>query len=175
MKKESISLWLDSYDDLFSDFDPRHLSERSLSDDFLSELKRAAADKSGAHLTLIFLLAKTRRKRPVESVIRGRLKAHFQRHFELLRASRRSMQKKGMLQGCVGLAVMLVIVLISGESKSIAARAVSLLAEAGGWFLFWSGMDKVFTEARQSAAELEFYAKMHTAEIEFRSRNPLEK
>lgn len=36
----SISLWIDSYDDIFSDFDPRHFSLRNISDDFLYEVKK---------------------------------------------------------------------------------------------------------------------------------------
>ena len=40
-----ISMWMDSYDDIFSDFDPRPSSQRSISDDFLIESRRAAKDK----------------------------------------------------------------------------------------------------------------------------------
>ena len=36
---------LNSYDGLFSDFDPRPTEQRALSDDFLLEVKRAARDK----------------------------------------------------------------------------------------------------------------------------------
>ena len=34
-----ISLWLDDYDDLFSDFDSRNYLKRRVSEDFLEELK----------------------------------------------------------------------------------------------------------------------------------------
>ena len=39
LKEGNISLILDSYDDIFSDFDQRDFSERSLSDDFLIECR----------------------------------------------------------------------------------------------------------------------------------------
>ena len=35
LREGNISLVLDSYDDLFSDFDPRDYSQKALSDDFL--------------------------------------------------------------------------------------------------------------------------------------------
>jgi hypothetical protein len=35
-----ISIWLDSYNDIFSDFDSRPFSERTVSDDFLSEVRK---------------------------------------------------------------------------------------------------------------------------------------
>lgn len=43
--KAEISLVLDTYDDIFSDFDPRPYGERALSSDFLDEAKKAARDK----------------------------------------------------------------------------------------------------------------------------------
>ena len=45
LKKSEISLSLDNYDDIFSDFDPRPFSQRALSDDFLIEAKKASRDK----------------------------------------------------------------------------------------------------------------------------------
>src|SRR5690349_704077 len=42
--KSELSIWLDTYDDIFSDFDPRPLNERALSDDFLSEARKMARD-----------------------------------------------------------------------------------------------------------------------------------
>ena len=35
-----VSLWLDNYDNIFSDFDPRSYAHRELSDDFLIEAKK---------------------------------------------------------------------------------------------------------------------------------------
>ncbi|MBI2151367.1 hypothetical protein HYU21_01420, partial [Candidatus Woesearchaeota archaeon] len=35
VREGNISLVLDSYDDIFSDFDPRDYSEKALSEDFL--------------------------------------------------------------------------------------------------------------------------------------------
>ena len=37
-KEGNVSLVLESYNDIFSDFDPRNYSERALSDDFLIEI-----------------------------------------------------------------------------------------------------------------------------------------
>ena len=39
--RKEISFWLDSYDDLFSDFDPRPYAQKGFSEDFLDEAKRA--------------------------------------------------------------------------------------------------------------------------------------
>ena len=34
-----LNLWLDSYDDIYSDFDSRHYLKRRISEDFLYELR----------------------------------------------------------------------------------------------------------------------------------------
>ena len=56
LREGNISLILDDYNDLFSDFDPRHYSERALSDDFLAESKRASRDKPAGSLEVKFLV-----------------------------------------------------------------------------------------------------------------------
>ena len=63
----SISLLLDSYDDIFSDFDPRPFTHRAVSDDFLIEAKRAALDKDGT-LELRFLIPRQHRKSDTETI-----------------------------------------------------------------------------------------------------------
>jgi hypothetical protein len=45
LREGNISLVIESYNALFSDFDPRTSSERGISDDFLSEVKRAARER----------------------------------------------------------------------------------------------------------------------------------
>lgn len=55
-RQGNISLILDSYDDIFSDFDPRPFSEKALSDDFLVECKRAARDKDRSVVELKLLV-----------------------------------------------------------------------------------------------------------------------
>jgi len=49
---------LKSYDDLFSDFDPRAYSERNISDDFIDELKAriSVRDKYTQIKRLVFLI-----------------------------------------------------------------------------------------------------------------------
>ena len=80
LAESEISLILDSYDDIFSDFDPRHFSERALSDDFLIEAKKAARDKAGVY-ELRFLVPKQQRNFEHEHLIRMRLKEHFKKHY----------------------------------------------------------------------------------------------
>ena len=72
VREGNISLVLDSYNDIFSDFDPRDYSEKALSEDFLSECKRAARDKEN-HIELRLLIPIKKRNSTHENKIRKRL------------------------------------------------------------------------------------------------------
>ena len=53
---EEISLWLDSYDDIYSDFDSRHYLKRRISKDFIDELEASLKYRTGRVENLILLL-----------------------------------------------------------------------------------------------------------------------
>src|SRR3989338_3364035 len=96
VKEGNISLILDSYQDLFSDFDPRPYNVKALSDDFLLECKRASVDKE-EKLELRFLVPKNKRNVHDESEIRKRLKSHFQKHFKEKEREIKEIQRNGLI------------------------------------------------------------------------------
>ena len=81
LAKSEISLILDTYDDIFSDFDPRPYEERALSDDFLLEAKKASRDKATGTIELIFMMPAGKRDTHKESLIKRRLRDHFRKHY----------------------------------------------------------------------------------------------
>jgi hypothetical protein len=106
LAKGEVSLQLDTYDDIFSDFDPRPYSSRALSVDFLGEATRATREKSG-QLELRFLIPQHERKKALESVIKKRLRAHFERHVVLLKKEHSEQVEKGIIVVIVGFLLML--------------------------------------------------------------------
>src|ERR1035437_3645551 len=72
-----VSIWLDGYDDIFSDFDPRPYSERSLSDDFIAEAKKVSREKLLKINELNLLIPDSKRNAEQESVIIKNLHANF--------------------------------------------------------------------------------------------------
>ena len=52
----AVSLWLDTYEDIFSDFDPHPYGQRALSEDFLAEARRAVRDRRDEVPELRFLV-----------------------------------------------------------------------------------------------------------------------
>lgn len=169
-KRFEIGLWLNSYDEIFSDFDPRPFKLKALSADFLDELKRASFDKESP-VSITFLVPRKKRNKADEAIIKKRLKQHFQRHFNISKDDRKAIVKRGGLFIFGGVLLMLLAAYIMfhyGEATFIFAFFVVLL-EPGGWFLFWEGFNQVIFESKIRTPEYAFYSKMSTCRMDFKS------
>lgn len=165
-----ISLMLDEYNDLFSDFDPRPNSKRSLSDDFLDELARASYDKKyPIHLEL--MLPKRIRRQKMEQVIKKRLSSHFQKHFNMHKNDRSKIVKKGMKFWFAGFLFMLFTTYLHYTflNPKFYQSFLIILLEPAGWFSFWEGLNLIFFESQEESKQYYFYEKMSKAKIKFKN------
>ena len=162
-----ISLWLDNYDDIFSDFDPREYSQRSLSDDFLTEANKASRDK-GTKLELRLLLPAHQRNPKDEALIKKRLRDHFNKHAHLLRNEIKETKKKAFAILLIGVVLMLAASYVDSFNLSnIAAKFLFVLLEPTGWFFTWFALDKIFYTSELTKSQYNFYSKMSRCEIMF--------
>src|SRR3989344_3166220 len=83
LQMPGISIWINNYNDIFSSFDPRPYSQKALSDDFLSEIKKASLDKDKGNVELRFLIKKSERNPMEEYIIKKRLRHHFHKHLAI--------------------------------------------------------------------------------------------
>ena len=168
IKQGNVSLVLNSYDDIFSSFDPRGYSEKSLSDDFLNECKKAAKDKSD-DFELRLMLEKSKRSVSDEAKIRRRLKEHFQKHFNEKQGEIRKIKNEGFIWVVLGALLIFGIVFGSIKFESIVLQSILTILEVPGWFLLWEGMSKILMESRRLNPEYDFYKKMALSQIIFLS------
>lgn len=170
LKQGNISLILNSYNDLFSDFDPRPTTERGLSEDFLDECRRAVRDKSSKEVgtELRILVPKNRRNSLEESLIKRRLKEHFTKHFYEKKKEVNRIKLEGWMWFFIGLVISIISALLLGvyEERFI-FKILLVMSEPAGWFFFWEGLDKVFITAKEKKPEYEFYEKMISSRISF--------
>jgi hypothetical protein len=162
-----ISLILDTYDDIFSDFDPRPFSQRALSDDFLLESKRAARDKI-LGMELKFLIPKNKKNGETENIVKKRLHEHFKKHHELLEKEIFDTTRLGIIFVIIGFALMsgaAAIKYFLGDS--FLWTILLIITEPSGWFTVWTGFDHIFWRSSEKKKELEFYRKMSKADISF--------
>lgn len=168
LEKASVSLLLDTYDDIFSDFDPRPYSERALSDDFLIEAKKATREITSGLVQLHFLIPKTIKNTDQEALIKERLHHHFKKHEMVLTHEVKNLVKKGSTLAISGFFLMFFASVLSHYfGATWWADFLRILCEPAGWFLVWYGLDQIFYFSREKKPELDFYKKMMHAEIHF--------
>jgi hypothetical protein len=160
---QEIYIRLEHYDDIFSDFDMRPYAKRSLSVDFLDEMKRAARDKEEEGIELILHAPERHRDQAHEATIRERLAAHFKRHHDLLAKEKRGMLERGFSMVALGVICMIAATLIifaDITEQNLVFSFLLVFLEPAAWFLLWEGMDQVVFNSKNINPELEFYRKM---------------
>ncbi|MEK7186949.1 MAG: hypothetical protein AAB690_01385 [Patescibacteria group bacterium] len=160
-----ISLRLERYDDIFSDFDIRPYPSRALSVDFLDEIKRASQDKEDVGVELMLHMPEKERNESRETTIKERLTAHFKKHHLLLQEERKRILKFGIGMVVMGIFCMVAatFIIFKDPSDNILLSFLVIFLEPAAWFLLWEGMDQIIFNSKNVNPELSFYRKMSHA------------
>lgn len=165
-----MTLWLDSYDDLFSDFDPRPYSKRTLSDDFIAQARKLTREERERASALQLLLPSSVRSSVHESVIAKRLPQFFQKNHDQLLYQRKRSRLKGMKLAGFGILLMITGGYISFQDpEEFSVHLLLIIFEPAGWFLFWSGLDILMEYSGNTRKELDFYRIMSHTKVNFGS------
>lgn len=159
---QEISLKLEHYDDIFSDFDMRPHAKRALSVDFLDEIKRASKDKTEDGIELMLHVPVGGRDEVLEATILERLAAHFARHFGLLSKEKNKVMGLGIGMVVLGIIcmVMATLIIFKDPADDMVLSFLVVFLEPAAWFLLWEGMDQIIFHSKNINPELEFYRKM---------------
>ncbi len=164
-----ITIWLDGYDDIFSDFDSRDFSKRALSDDFLLELRKMSREEDGDIREFHLLLPEAARNKNDETIIVRRLHNYFRKNHTRISQSIASERNKAILFVLLGLIFLLLAGFISFlKPAHLALHFLMIACEPAGWFLTWMGFD-MFIAMPRKRPELSFYSKMAQSGISFKS------
>lgn len=165
-----VTLWIDAYSDIFSDFDPRPFSERAVSDDFITQVKRVSRERSGKTNVLKLLVPEGTQKDEQEYVIKKRLQSYFENISTQLKEEGRSVKRKGLVFGAFGITLMVAATYISFlQLSQFAFKLLLALFEPGGWFLLWTGLELMITQSWNRKGEKLFYERFENVHIEFGS------
>ncbi|MFA6888961.1 MAG: hypothetical protein WC254_05705 [Candidatus Woesearchaeota archaeon] len=168
LKLSEISIWLDTFDDIFSDFDPRPYSVRSLSDDFLIEMRKAIKEKEIDSFELRLLIPKDKRSTENEKIVRKRLHDYFKKQYHLYNQDFKTLKMYGILYSLLGFILMFVSSYISTIDSSFwLFNFIFVILEPTGWFMTWYGLEQLFYKVPQKKEELSFFGKMARCTIEF--------
>ncbi len=165
-----LSIWLDTYDDIFSDFDSRSYKERALSDDFINEARKMAKEKPDGDIELKLLLPNEMRDLETEKIIITRLHKHFRHIADHTQSEMNKVKKTGAIQCAIGFVIMIAttyLYLHVLSDKVFFLDALRVVLEPAGWFFAWTGFENIFVNARHKKPELAFNLKMTGSEITF--------
>lgn len=163
-----VSILLDSYDDIFSDFDPSAYSERTLSDDFIFQVKKISGDKSRSKLSVKLLLPANIRNETDEKAIIKRLHSYFKNVHQALESEVKKTKAKGLTLTGIGIIIMVAASYISFmKPEKYHVHFLLVLFEPAGWFLLWTGLDLLVFSSKETKKDLDFYLRMTKSEIKF--------
>ncbi len=169
-----IHMGLDSYDDIFSDFDPSPYSERLLSEDFISEAKRRYAETKKGGLELRFSLPGKLRSQKTEALIKRRLKQYFQMKVKDSEDEIGKSRARGAMYFAAGFIVLLSVALVPGvEALRGASHFLEILLVPIGWFGMFDGVELLIEAPRKFEKEINFNRKLSEANYTFFSEEEL--
>ena len=165
-----LSLWLDNYDDIYSDFDSRHYLKRRISEDFLHELRIAKKLKKEKVIDIFLLLPRDKRVEEAERVITNSLKDFFENQFQYQRDKYRKKLNRGILMIVTGLLIMMVNSYINFKNfHSLPVSVIKTVLDPAGWFLLWFGFDFLFYDLVEVKKEREFFAELSEVNVHFKT------
>ncbi len=169
--KESseIRFAINNYDEIFSDFDPRPIVQRGLSEDFLEEARRASLVKQAGRIDFIFTVPKNARNIKKESIIADRLKKYFRKHSDILDKEKQKIVNQGIWFVLSGILLMFAatFLIFKYQNNTFITSFFTVLLEPGGWWLFWEGCQLLVFDAKKENANIEFHRRMAQTTIRF--------
>lgn len=160
---QATRIALDSYDDLFSDFDPSPYENRLLSADFVRELYRRHGITPKGDTIVNFTLPAKMRSAQTEDLIRKRLKAYFKDKQRKVDRRAHELRKKGMVRISVGVFFTFALVLFPWLDAQPFITLVSVLI----WFFMWTGFDSMLNSIEGAKGRREFYDRFLRAKYNF--------
>jgi hypothetical protein len=167
-----ITIWLDTYDDIFSDFDPREYQGRALSDDFLNELRKLVRedDAKESLREIQLLIPGDLRSAVTEEVISHRLHTYFRHRLQQLTDEYRRIRRKGIWLSLSGMICLLIASYISfGHPAQLGYHILRTMLEPAGWFFVWMGYDHLVNGFARRKSDLDFHKRISRNKIFFRS------
>ncbi|MCX6773443.1 MAG: hypothetical protein NTY68_00395 [Candidatus Micrarchaeota archaeon] len=162
-----IVITLESYDDIFDDFDPRPFNERSLSADFINVLnERIKKVDFSRQINLILTMPKEQRSMKEEKTIEKKLKEHFITSSGYWKNKGKDMIGISILYLLGGLAIY-----IGGGMIDDYIHTLKQYLIIPSWFLTWRALEMIVIDYPKANSRKQFYQYISNAKIEFKNND----
>ncbi|MGB9634949.1 MAG: hypothetical protein ACPL0A_00565 [Candidatus Micrarchaeia archaeon] len=169
---KNIDIALDSYEDIFSDFDISPYTKRTLSEDFISELiKRVGVDHLQWPVDVYISIPKKNRNQDDEKIIIRRIKHYFSKMHIQVERDIQTYQERGIRYLLAGI-FLVAVVFVMQEYYTVPVLLREVLTVAS-WFSIWSGISKIIDEPYHLNSKKKLYKTLSSANYIFVSEESI--
>ncbi|MFA5105859.1 MAG: hypothetical protein WC506_02770 [Candidatus Micrarchaeia archaeon] len=167
-----ISIVLDTYDDIFSDFDPRPYSKRALSDDFLKEIRARYRESRTGRFEVQFILPAKMRDQKIETIVKKRLREYFAFDGKSLGDSLHRRRIRGLVYTGVGAALLAAQTALTTSFGFPLANSelFAILLVPAGWYGVWEGIGLIIETPNEMGTNIALALKFEKADYTFISQ-----
>lgn len=169
---KNIDIALDSYDDIFSDFDITPYAKRQLSEDFIIEMLRRVPASTDGPVKVVLSIPQAARDPQDEKVIQKRIRHVFSKKLQEIEGEIRTYQQKGLKYMLIG-SVIILLTLV--ETDWLLLNTIFNILLVPGWFGIWTGLAKIFDEPADLIKAKKAYQTLSTAQYVFVSEEEVKK
>jgi hypothetical protein len=165
----AISIAIDTYDDIFSDFDPRDLTQRDLSEDFITELTRRHRQDIKGKYDVVIVAPKSIEDPAAEKKIISRINRYFNQRYKRYAKSISELRKRGSIYIILGMALLMVLALLTYYKKldTLMLEVIGIVFMPLGWFGIWEGFSKIVDLPFRLESDTQVYRKLSKADYKF--------
>ncbi len=167
---KEIAVVIDTWDDIFSDFDPSPLNERTVSGDFVEELKKRYRETQRGSFVITICAPVSLKDSDSERMVTQRLKKHFRYVFLMKKKDIMRYRLRGVIFVVIGISSLTFLTLAT-YFKFLGDLAIELSAIVLmplGWFGFWEGLSKLIDTSPKRILEENLFEKLSKASYQFK-------
>lgn len=165
-----IAIVIDTWDDVFSDFDPRPLSERMVSADFIDELRKRYKETRSGDFRITIYSPVALKSADSERIVTKRLKQHFKQKFLQKKKILTFIRVRGMIFVLIGICSLSFLTLATYYKflHELTIQMLSIILMPLGWFGLWEGFSKIIDTSPAVIHDEKLFEKLSKARYDFR-------
>jgi hypothetical protein len=169
-KRFAETIYIDSYEDIFSDFDYGPYEARRVSEDFLHEIETRLKYARSGKIELYLVLPDGERDKEVESRARRRLRQVFAAKAHAAEVHLREYRKSGVFYFIIGsiflVGAWVLTTVLTGPHNFI-YNATGVILTPAGWFWGVKGLERLFDVPAEVGKRRILYTLLSEATISF--------
>jgi hypothetical protein len=141
----AISIAIDTYEDIFSDFDPRDILERDLSQDFLNELMHRHRQNRSGKYDVVLVAPRSIENKETEKKIVSRLNKYFHQKYLRYIKTITEIRVRGTIYIVLGSITLMTLTFLSYNKilNALKLELIGIMFLPLGWFGVWEGFSKI--------------------------------